>query len=59
MTTNNHSVLNDKFYIIEISFIEYRNTILSKNYVVILGHRVLVNTYATPIQRDKTRYTAK
>lgn len=52
MTTNNHSVLDDKFiYIIEISFIEYRNTILSKNYVVTLGHRVLVNTYATPIQR--------
>lgn len=24
MTTNNHSVLNDKFHIIEISFIEYR-----------------------------------
>lgn len=24
MTTNNHSVLNDKFHTIEISFIDYR-----------------------------------
>lgn len=59
MTTNYiHSVLNDKFYIIEISFIEYRIQYYRKTMSLHRTPTVLIRHMIYPAL-DKTRYIAK